>query len=158
MVNSFYIPNLVSLSHSHGLEETLEAHGCGHFYQGVRGSGDRPGERPKWLLNRPPVLCSCLSIDSLTRTISTEQNFLNISASLLAHDGVLRLDVVLQALHERLARLVGHGAAADLLRLHGGHAVPVLVRLVVNWDKDGNKTAYRVVQVVVDRFFVEMIL
>ena len=56
MVNSSYIPNLVSLSHSHGLEEALEAHGCGHGYQGVRGPGDRPGERPKCLLNRPLAL------------------------------------------------------------------------------------------------------
>ena len=41
---------------------------------------------------------------------------------------------MLEALHEGLALLVGHGAAADLLRLHRGHAVPVLVRLVVNWE------------------------
>ena len=77
------------------------------------------------------------------------------SASLLAHDGVLRLEAVLQALHERLALLVGHGAAADLLRLHGGHAVPVLVRLVVNWDGWKYYRAYTVVQVVVDRFLLK---
>ena len=56
-------------------------------------------------------------------------------SSLFAHDGVGGLEAVLEALHEGLALLVGHGAVADLLRLHRGHAVPVLVRLVVNWNK-----------------------
>ena len=35
-----------SLSYPHGLTEALEAHGCGRGNQGVRGPGDRPGERP----------------------------------------------------------------------------------------------------------------
>ena len=52
--------------------------------------------------------------------------------SLFAHDGVLGLEAVLQALHERLALLVDHGADPDVLSLHRSHAVAVLVRLVVN--------------------------
>ena len=62
------------------------------------------------------------------------KHFCPFLPSLLAHDGVGGLEAVLEALDERLALLVLHGAAPDLLRLHGGHAVPVLVRLVVNCD------------------------
>ena len=48
MSNCHYIPNLGSLPHSHGLAEALEAHGCGHGYQGegVRGPWIAPGIAP----------------------------------------------------------------------------------------------------------------